>query len=174
MSNKNDDNSHLIQAYNRMMSHLRTAFEQAEKGTPPTLEILLGKAKSKLIELEEATLEEAEKVGNYLKRDMEDVANYLAGPEAKELSDWIKFDIQQIEKRALELFGSVADKTKLALFELEQQAAHAHDYHTGEITGIGTLHCSSCGQAMHFTTTGHIPPCPKCHHTVFTRDTDEG
>jgi len=171
MTDKNDENSRLTQTYNRMMSHLKAALDLSEKDTPP-LEQLLHNAKSKLVELEEATLEEAEKVGTYLKRDIEDVANYFAGPEAKELSDWIKFDIEQIETRTLELFSSVADKTKLALFELEQRAAHAHEYHTGEITSIGTLYCASCSQAMHFTTTGHIPPCPKCHRTIFLRDTD--
>jgi NADH pyrophosphatase NudC (nudix superfamily) len=46
----------------------------------------------------------------------------------------------------------------------------ANEYHTGEITGIGTLFCDNCGHSLHFSKTGHIPPCPHCSHTRFHRE----
>lgn len=168
-NNPSDPDQRFIHAYDRMMEHLRNALEHIEHETRPALGHFIEAAQEKAVELGELSREEAEKIGNYLKRDIEDAAEYLTGPEAKELSDWFKFDIGLIEDRLLELFTSVADKTKLELLQLEQRARRAGEYHTGEITGIGTLTCSRCGEALHFHAAGHIPPCPKCHATTFTR-----
>ena len=168
-SHQPDSDQKLIHAYNRMMERLKNAFGHIEHGARPMLDHLITAAQQKAVELGELSREEAVKVADYLKRDIEDVKDYLTGPEARELSDWFKFDIGLIEDRVLELFTSVADRTKLELLELEQRARRASEYHTGEITGIGTLICSRCGEALHFHATGHIPPCPKCHATTFTR-----
>lgn len=170
MSENNDNKQHrLTSAYDRMLDNVRSAWQQASKETRPKLDVLIATAREKISELEELTVEEAEKIGEYLKRDLQDAADYLVSDEARELADWFKFDVQLIEDELLELFTSVADQTKLELMALQQQAAHAGEYHTGEITGIGTLACNNCGEQLHFHATGHIPPCPKCHQTVFKR-----
>lgn len=159
----------LVEAYNRMMEQVRHAAEQAGKEVRPVLAHLVEAAQDKAVELGELTREEADRVGRYLKRDIEDAAEYLASDEARELVDWLKFDIRLIEERLFELFTSVADNTRLAMLRLEESAARASEYHSGEITGIGTLKCAGCGQLLHFHETGHIPPCPKCHGARFTR-----
>ena len=112
--------------------------------------------------------DEAEKVAAYLRRDLHDAAEYLES-SGKTFSNWLTFDLQLVEERMLELFASVADKTRLELEQLAQQAEKSQQYHTGEITGIGTLYCESCGCEMHFKKTSRIPPCPKCHKTTFNR-----
>ena len=152
-----------------MMEHVRSALDKAEHDARPKLSHLLENAKDKVVELGDVTEEEAKRVATYLRRDIEDAANYLTGDTAEDLVSWLKFDIELIEERLLELFTSVADPTKVELMLLEEQARRAVQYHTGEITGIGTLHCAVCGTAIHFHSTGHIPPCPKCHATRFTR-----
>lgn len=165
------DNNQLLQAYNRLLEQTRHIWHEVSTEAKPTLAWLIDRAHEKLNIAEELGREEAEKIGDYLKRDLEDVANYLVGPEPRELKDWLKLDIDLIEQEILELFASVADPTKLELLALEERARHASEYHTGEITGIGTLHCSACGKALHFHKTGHIPPCSACQHTVFQRQT---
>jgi predicted RNA-binding Zn-ribbon protein involved in translation (DUF1610 family) len=69
----------------------------------------------------------------------------------------------------LDFFSRAADKTRLELNRLASQARRAQEYHTGEIASIGTLVCADCGCEMHFKKTSRIPPCPKCHKTVFKR-----
>lgn len=165
-----DDNKRLLQGYNRLLEHTRHIWHEISEEARPTLNWLVSRAIEKFDLAEELSREEAEKIANYLKRDIEDVANYLTGPEAKELKDWLKFDINLIEEEVLELFASVADPTKLELLALEERARQASQYHSGEITGIGTLHCSDCGKAMHFHQSGHISPCPACTCTTFQRD----
>jgi len=165
-----DDKNQPLSTYNRMLKQVRQLLHEAGDEARPKLDWLIDQAREKLGIVEELGREEAEKIGDYLKRDLQDAAEYLAGPEARELGDWLKLDIDLIEQEALELFTSVADQTKLELLALEERARHADEYHTGEITGIGTLHCSDCGKALHFHKTGHIPPCPECHHTTFKRE----
>ena len=165
-----NDNNRLLHAYNRLLEQVRHIWREASDEARPTLDFLINSAREKIGIVEELGREEAEKIGDYLKRDLQDAADYLAGPEARELGDWLKLDVNLIEQEVLELFASVADQTKLELLALEERARRAGEYHTGEITGIGTLHCNSCGKALHFHKTGHIPPCPDCHHTDFRRE----
>lgn len=161
-------NQKLIDAYNTMMKRLHSVLEEAEEKALPSLEQNIENAKIKAIELGELTREEAEKIAIYLKRDIDDAADYLQ-ETGEEFSSWIKFDFNLIEETLTDAFIKVADQTKLQLRQLEQRARAVNSYHTGEITGIGTLVCEQCDSALHFKKTGHIPPCPKCHATKFKR-----
>ena len=155
-------------AYDKMMERIHHFFDDAEKNAVPTLKQRIELAKLRAIELREITAEEADKIAYYVERDLQDAANYLE-TTGKEFSTWFNFDLQLVEDRLYELFASVADRTRLELGQLANQAQMAQQYHTGEITGIVSLVCDSCGSEMHFKKTGRIPPCPKCHHTEFKR-----
>lgn len=157
----------LIHAYNTMMERASKAFEQAESGIH-SMKQAFDRARDKAVELGELTREEAEEIADYLKRDFHEAAHYLADT-GHELRDWLHLDIELIEQSLLELISSVADKTIIELKQIEQQARLASEYHTGQITGPGSLECVECGEVLHFKQTGHIPPCPKCQHSVFIR-----
>jgi NADH pyrophosphatase NudC (nudix superfamily) len=166
--NEKEIEQKLIAAYDNMMSRLNALLHDAEEQALPVLISNLDKVKKQAIELSELTHEEADKLGYYIQRDLHDAAEHLEHT-GEQLSTWLRFDIELVEDRVLELFSKVADKTRLELTLLAEQAKHAQDYHTGEITSIGTLSCSDCGTLMHFKKTSRIPPCPKCHKTLFTR-----
>lgn len=158
----------LVQAYHRMMDRVQATIDEAEEHAIPTLEQNLEKAKERAVELGELTREEADRVAAYLKRDMEDAAQYLED-SGNEFGAWLKFDIAQVERRLFEKMLTVADRTRIELAEFEARMHEAQTYHTGEITGPGVLRCESCGEELHFTEPGHIPPCPKCNATTFVR-----
>jgi hypothetical protein len=166
---EHDHDRRLISAYERMLERLR--HDGAEAGKAPRLTRLLEAAKDRAVELGELSREEAERIGEYLRRDIEDAAAFLAGDRESELLDWLRLDLEIVEKRLLDLFSSVADRTRFELLELEMQAraADAAEYRTGQITGIGTLQCPECHHTVRFHATGRIPPCPGCHGTVFVR-----
>jgi len=166
--NKQDLEQKLIVAYDTMMVRIDNLLDMAEQQALPVLQQNIDKAKQQAIELKEITQEEAEKVGDYLLRDIHDAADYLE-QSGKEFSTWFDFDIELIEDRLFDVFSKVADKTQLGLAQLAAQAKRAQEYHTGEITSIGTLACQDCGTLVHFKKTSRIPPCPKCHKTVFIR-----
>jgi predicted nucleic acid-binding Zn-ribbon protein len=158
----------LAAAYNRMMERVRELMEDTEDKAIPTLEEGIRQAADKAVELGEITREEAEKIGGWIRRDMEEATHYLADG-GREFADWLKFDIGQVEARLLDVLLSVADKTKLQLAAFERAMEAHHVYKSGEITGAGVLECQECGESLHFYATSIIPPCPKCGGTKFRR-----
>ena len=158
----------LTAAYDRMMTRVHEFLDTAEAKALPTLKQRIELARQRAVELREVTSEEADKIAVYVERDLHDAAEYLQR-SGKEFSTWLQFDLKQVENRMFELYAQVADRTRFELDQLAAQARSAQQYHTGEITGIGSLYCADCGTQMHFKKTGRIPPCPKCHHTTFQR-----
>lgn len=174
MNDENHSNNEkLVQAYNQMMIRVSEALADATKKAEPILAKTIDTAEDKAVELGELSREEARKIAEYLRRDLQDVGEFLTSTEAEEFSDWLRFDIQQIESRLFDMFLSVADQAKLDMLDFEEQLAEACEYRTGEITGPGTLVCEACGEVLHFHKAGHIPPCPKCHATAFMRVSDK-
>jgi predicted RNA-binding Zn-ribbon protein involved in translation (DUF1610 family) len=158
----------LLHAYDTMMERVHDAVEKAEKLAIPTIDENLKQAQEKAVELGELTREEASKVASYLKRDFDDVSAYLQETQ-EEFSEWLSFESTLVEGRIGEWLSLVADKTKLEWDKINLQAMKGKLYHSGEVTGPGTLECISCEQTLNFKKTGHIPPCPKCHKTEFKR-----
>lgn len=158
----------LTAAYDKMLERVHDFLDSSESHTAPTLQQRIALAKERAIELQEITAEEADKVAAYIERDIHQAANYIQ-TTGEAFSSWFNFDLQLLEARMLDIFTAVADKTRIELAQLEQQAHRAEEYHTGEITGIGQLTCINCGNELHFKQTARIPPCGACHHTVFQR-----
>ena len=126
----------------------------------------------KAIELGEISREEAEKVGEYLQRDIHEFAEHLNDTGA-ELRSWFYMDLELIEAKLVELMSQVADKTRVELTQLAVSARSPRLYRAGEISGPGTLQCRACGELIRFSKTDHISSCPKCHATEFIRSTDQ-
>ena len=168
--NKQNETS-LVEAYNQMMARVRDSIENAEAKAVPTLQKAIEQARDQAIHLGETSLEDAEEIGNYIKRDINDAAEYLM-ETSHEFSEWLMLDIDIIEQKVLELFLSVADKTRIELEQLshaacdENKADEISIYKCGEITGPGSLICSSCEKMIQFNTTSTIPNCNQCggHH----------
>lgn len=158
-----------LNTYHRMLEHVKSFVDDAEKEFGPKIQYGIDAAKEKAAELGELTREEIETISEYIKRDLVEAGDYLEN-NGKELSDWLKFDIELIEERFLDTFSVLADQTRLELDRLAQQANAQGEWHTGEIAGIGSLECKSCGEVLHFHQPGHIPPCPQCHATKFKRN----
>ena len=167
-----DTKEKLLNAYHTMLDQIKDVWHNAEEKAIPTLSENIERAAEKASELGELTKEEAVILGEYIKHDLEDAGEYLAdyfavnGPQ---LENWIKDELQFAEYEFAEIFATLADKTRLELDALAEQARQVGVWHTGEITNIGILYCQNCGEALHFNKPGHIPPCPKCHGTEFKK-----
>jgi predicted RNA-binding Zn-ribbon protein involved in translation (DUF1610 family) len=170
MSDDKSTREQWLDAYNNMMVRVKTALEEAEEATPPALRRAIGKARDTAVDLEELTVEEAGKVADYLHRDLEDAGKYLANT-GHELGDWLRFDIDLLEDRLLEVLSRVADHTRLEMQAFEHDLVVGPPWNSGEVTGPGTLVCDSCGEELRFHATGYIPDCPNCGHTVYHRKT---
>ncbi len=159
------DKNKQTSAYTELMEHVYTAMDNTLHNLADALEI----AKEKIAKASDLTLEEIDIISDALKRDIESAAHGLPDKKDKNsLSEWFKFDIELIENFALDAFLSVADKTRIELAELGEQAKH-HTYKSGVVTLPGTFQCEKCGKEIAFKTTSQIPECPACHGETFKR-----
>lgn len=165
---KLDTQEKLLKTYNEMRETVKAAWHEAEEKTLPNLKQALEKAEQKASDLGELSREEIQKLSDYLQRDIHDAAHALAD-NGKQLADWLEFDLDLAEAKFGEWVAKVANPTTLEL-QLWRERARMGEWHTGEITGVGTLVCDACGEEIHFDKSGHIPPCPKCKGSVFTKE----
>ena len=164
------DREKLVKAFDHMVENVSHSIHVAEEAVSPTIDELIQNAQKITADLFKLTRKESERLGKALKRDIES-ANKTLNQQGKELKDWLSFDLTLVEDKFIELIARVADKTWLEIrsFESDNEARPADSYHTGEICNAGTLCCKNCVQTIHMSKSGHIPPCPHCHHTDFYR-----
>jgi len=170
--NSHDKSDKFLNAYHSMLEQVKNLWHTAEEKALPTLAENIQLVADKTAELGELTKEEAEKIGGYIQRDLEDAGHYLseyAAKNGKQLRDLLKNDLELAEMQLAEVIAKLADKTSLELDALADRARKVGVWHTGEITNTGVLYCQNCSEALHFKKAGHIPPCPKCKGTVFKK-----
>ena len=166
---KEDPFDVLANAYEKMFESVAKGFHNAEKKSAELLHELIDKAKDEAVELEEVSREDAEKLSTYVKRDLGEAASHMS-ISGQELKDWLGFETTLLENEFVDQLLKLADPTEVELFKLKLDAQQTPTYHTGEITGPGTLLCDQCGEKLHFYRAGKIPPCPKCHATNYHRN----
>lgn len=165
MNDKNDDAvEKMVHAYEVMLERVNDFSDRAA----PVLGNAINHARETAVELGELTREEADKVANYIERDIKDAATFIV-ETGEDFREWFAFDVQLVETKLFDMFASAADQTSLELQKFSEAAKRASYLHTGEITGPGTVACVACGERLNFKKAGHIPPCPKCHTTEFKR-----
>ena len=160
--------SEFVEAYDKLLERARAAIAEFKEETGDALHRAIDQAKEKAVELGEITREEAENVTEYLKRDLSDAARAI-DTERRELADWLRLDLLRVENSLMETFSELVERARVEFKHFSKGVAQFGDWHTGEITSIGTLECKHCGEQLHFHATSHIPPCPKCHKTTFKR-----
>lgn len=157
----------LVAAYERMLQRTRERIEEAEDATPG-LRDWIEKARDHMVELGELTREEANRIAEYIERDIEDAAHYIV-ETGEDLKTWWRFDLQLIEDRLRDAFTSVADQTSLQLRAWAERARAERRYRSGEITGPGTLICANCGARSQFQRATRISDCAECGSNEFRR-----
>lgn len=158
----------LIEAYRKMLHQTQEVLKELAEDAKPRIKTGMEMAGDRLAELGELSKEEAERVGEYLKKDIVDAARYIAEGE-RELADWARLDLLLLEDKLKDTFNDVVDQARLDLTHMQEHGNEIGEWHSGEVTGPGTLKCEECGQLLHFHEISHIPPCPKCHGAVFHR-----
>lgn len=167
MYTSNEKNSNqLTSAYNQMMLAIRHAFEEAETDDLSLQKALLI-AKDEMVRLGEITVSDAQEISEYIKHDINEAAEYMM-ESSEEFCDWLMLDIDIVERKVVDMFLSVADKTRLEIDQLTQNNQSPSIYTMGEITGYGTLQCTQCGEDVNYKTTTVIHAC-QCGNTRFIR-----
>lgn len=167
-SNHIDPLDTLGSVYEDMYESIVDSLQTAKNKTAPQLLEWISEAKQKAIELDELTDEDAKKLGLWLKRDFDDMLHYLSETEG-ELKEWLGFEVTLLKSTLIQKMLEAADKTTLELLRMKDNIHQPSTYHTGELTGPGTLVCDNCQEILNFYKAGKIPPCPKCSSTEYHR-----
>lgn len=161
------DQSRLLRGYEQMLHRLREMLDQPDL-TRPQLRDALDTAKQQAVEQGELTREEADRIGGYLRRDLESAASYTSQSD-EDLGGWLRMDMQLIEDWLWDQFSKAADTTKLEFMQFQRGLMPAEEYTSGEIAGPGSLRCTNCGHILRFDRITEIPACPNCGNREFLR-----
>jgi len=156
--------------YRRLLEKSLAEVKKLKQKSGPALHAMIDKSADGLAELEHLSEQEARNLTEYLKRDLQDAAEFMVN-EGKEFSDWLAFDLQLVEDKLLQMFMEAADHTTVDLLQLKEMAERA-GYATGEVVSPGSFRCDGCGHVLQFHHISAIPDCPQCHAKHFHRVTD--
>ena len=165
---KIDDKEKLVAAFEHMVDQVGDAIHNAEEALEPTVEEMVRNAQQLARELFALTQEEAESLGNTLKRDMHK-ANKALNQQGKELKDWLSFDLTLMEDRFGDMIARAADKAWLDFRAFEAEDHQASIYRSGEVCNAGSFCCGNCNHRLELTKTGELPRCPACNQGEFHR-----
>ena len=164
--NDNNDKNEWLRQYDALAERFNKIYQAATERSREAMHAALDKAREELVAAKKFSAERGEELRKYLAKDM-DIAVQVAqqlGETAKK-----KLDPGRLEAGALASLASILEQTGKALLNWGAKAREALICKTGEITSSGTLTCLHCGEKLHFEKTGHIPPCPKCKGTEFSK-----
>jgi rubrerythrin len=156
----------LIKAYNHFMEYTYEAMDDTVHSIADSLDI----GQVKLTEMGNLSAEEIRHIAEAASRDIHYAAHSLTDNSHDSLATWLKFDISLLENFALDVFLEVADKTRLELNNIANNAEqYSHIYKAEDVTGPGSFRCEQCGKVIAFKAVGIIPECPECGATIFVR-----
>jgi len=148
--------------YEKLFARTKEIVDSGRKN----LDEALKKAGEELSQAGEYTREQAEKIGEYVRRDM-----FGMEKGAARAAEAIKNAVDP--QRASAGVKSVVARCLRGIADgvgrLAEMAERQVEYKTGEVTSAGTLTCLACGADMSLKGTGRIPPCPKCYKTRFRK-----
>ncbi|NCO50901.1 MAG: zinc ribbon-containing protein [Deltaproteobacteria bacterium] len=155
---ENDD----VRLYQKIADRTAEILQEGRK----SIDDALKKASEEIAAGGDFTREQAEKIGNYVRRDLTEV-----GVKIKQARETVINAAEPhrlaagVQSGLARLLNAAAD----VLTDFAQRSEKVLEFHTGEVTSPGTLTCKGCGKEMHLRATVRIPPCPGCHKTIFRK-----
>ncbi len=152
--------------YERLAIKTKKAFESGKESGAEQLDAALKAAREGMEKAGEFSREEGRELARFLRRDLK-----LAQEQMEKFGEATKEHLhpKRVASGVLDLASSLLEGAGETLQEWADKAEEALSFHTGEITGPGTLTCTACGTELKMTGTKKIPPCPKCGKTDFRK-----
>ena len=157
---KNDQQD--VSLYEKLAERTAELLDTGKKNLDEALKM----ARDEMFAAEQFSRERLDKINEFVRRDIA-----LMGENFTKTSATVKsaVDPQRVSTGIQSVFGSILNSTADLVGEWAERLEKNLEFRTGEVTSLGTLTCKSCKAEIHMKGTGHIPPCPKCHATVFRK-----
>jgi len=161
MTEQQDSNNEQqeVGLYEKLAKRTAEILEESKK----TLDEALKKATEELNRAGNYSSEQMDKVSSYVKRDLAE----NAGKASEAIRQTV--DPHRMAAGVQSIFSRILNSSADALSDLAKKTEKSLEFKTGEVTSPGTLTCKDCGAEMHMKSTVRIPPCPKCHKTLFRK-----
>lgn len=161
MNEQNDkkEEQEEIGHYEKLASRTADLLEEGRK----TFDEALKKAKEELSAAGDFSREQTDRLGEFVRRDLVENAGKAKVAVAKAVEP------HRVSAGVQSAFTRILTSAAETLTELAERSEKSLEFKTGEITSPGTLTCKDCEAEMHMTKTTRIPPCPKCHKTIFRK-----
>lgn len=166
MENTDNEKAKLAKQYDLLAHKFNELYLAGKERGRDSMSAALEKAHKQLTEVKAFSEEQGQELKRYLARDLDQTILYAQkfGDQAKE-----RLNPSRLGAGAMSSLAAVLELTGDKLRSLSDKTKKTITYKTGEMTSAGTLTCQKCEQKLHLMHTGHIPPCPKCRGTVFTK-----
>lgn len=170
------ERSHLsgkaLEVYDRMLARVQSRLADLQETSLEALDEAIEQAVQVEYELEEMTREEADLLGDYLRRDLQHLMHFVE-ETGEGLKEWLQLDIALLEHELSDRLLSVADKTLVDTLELKQKLENheAGQYISGEVATAGMFQCLNCNHMRCLTKTSHLEPCDACGSHYYERVT---
>ena len=161
-NNQKKDNQDDVSLYEKMVSQTEELVGSGRK----TLDEALKRVQDDLSSAGNFTREQSEKVSTFVKRDIKHIVD-SASKSKTNVKEAV--DPKRISVGAKSIFSRILSNTAETLGDWAKKSEDNLEFKTGEITSPGSLTCKECGEVIHMKKTAKIPPCPKCHHTLYRK-----
>jgi len=158
---KNNDQDE-VSLYEKIVSQTEELVGSGRK----TLDEALKRAGDELSSAGKFTREQSEKISTFVRRDIQHVVD-SANKSKTNVKEAV--DPKRIGVGAKSIFSRILSNTAETLSDWAKKSEDNLEFKTGEITSPGSLTCKGCGEVIHMKKTARIPPCPKCHHTLYRK-----
>lgn len=145
--------------YEKLAARAAELIEEGRK----TIDEALKKAREEIDKAGGFSQEQLDRAATFVRRDV--AANAERAAEAVKQA----MDPQRMSLGVQSILANILNGAADALSEMAEKAEKNLEFKTGEVTGAGTLTCKGCQAEMHLKKAVRIPPCPKCHKTVFRK-----
>lgn len=187
----NQEQQEELDALEKLRLRMNELYEAgSEAFDPDTMKKHLEKARDEMLEIGEHSKEIITKASHAMQKDMITTIDSMK-PNLDQLSAETEEAFNRFKAKSGNMWNELAEESEKAFTvwrdrsgnlaaefarnvgEWSQSLGQKLDdmliYHTGESSQGGDFRCVDCGQEITLKNTGHLPPCPKCHHTEFRR-----
>lgn len=156
----------MIREYDLLANKFHQLYIAGNERGHAAMKTALEASRKQLVAAGEFSVEQSHDLHDFMSRDLSQTLS-----EAHSLGDTAKntFNPSRLKAGALSSLASILEATGSAFLLLGEKTKENLTFKTGQVTSAGTLTCQNCQQSMHMMATGHIPPCPKCRATEFSK-----
>ncbi len=153
-------------AYDAIVERVSEQLKRTQDRGSDALDAALQRASEVTTAAGEFTSEQIDRVSGYVRRDM-----FSLSENRERATELFRERLRpsRVKSGFLSLASEVFERAGSGLSRLSDRIEAPLKFETGEVTGPGTLTCTSCGSQMRFRDSGRIPPCPRCHKTEFRK-----